>query len=57
VCFTAGRNVDLPDLPAGIDLEEARMVESAMLGVPYTGRLPDFTNGAVFTGSVVVAVF
>lgn len=47
---SSGRNVDLPDLPAGIDLEEARMVESAMLGVPYTGRLPDFTNGAMGGG-------
>lgn len=31
------------DLPAGINLEEARMLEAAMLGIPYAGRIPDFS--------------
>jgi len=30
------------DLPDGIDAEEARMLEAAMLGVPYGGRIPDW---------------
>jgi hypothetical protein len=34
------------DLPEGINLEEARMLEAAMLGVPYAGRIPDFSAGA-----------
>jgi hypothetical protein len=28
------------DVPDGIDVEEARMLEAAMLGIPYTGRMP-----------------
>jgi hypothetical protein len=32
------------DLPEGIDAEEARMLEAAMLGVPYEGRIPDFAQ-------------
>jgi hypothetical protein len=40
----AAAAVDEPlDLPAGINLEEARMLEAAMLGIPYAGRLPDFS--------------
>lgn len=31
------------DLPEGINLEEARMLEAAMLGIPYQGRIPDFS--------------
>lgn len=31
------------DLPEGINLEEARMLEAAMLGIPYAGRIPDFS--------------
>lgn len=31
------------DLPEGINLEEARMLEAAMLGIPYEGRIPDFS--------------
>lgn len=34
------------DLPEGINLEEARMLEAAMLGIPYQGRMPDFSNAA-----------
>jgi hypothetical protein len=34
------------DLPDGINVEEARMLEAAMLGVPYAGRIPDFTAAA-----------
>jgi len=30
------------DLPEGINVEEARMLEAAMLGIPYTGRMPQF---------------
>jgi hypothetical protein len=38
---------DVPlDLPEGINLEEARMLEAAMLGIPYQGRMPDFSNAA-----------
>lgn len=33
------------DLPEGINIEEARMLEAAMLGVPYAGRIPDFAAG------------
>lgn len=32
------------DLPEGINVEEARMLEAAMLGIPYQGRIPDFRN-------------
>ena len=38
------------DLPEGVDegmYEEARMLEAAMLGVPYEGRMPDFSNRCV----------
>ena len=28
----------LPEMPEGINLEEARMLEAAMLGVPYQAR-------------------
>ena len=31
-------------LVQGLDLEEARMLEAAMLGIPYAGRIPDFAN-------------
>ncbi len=34
------------DLPDGINVEEARMLEAAMLGVPYSGRMPDFAREA-----------
>ena len=34
------------DLPEGINVEEARMLEAAMLGIPYTGRMPTFGEGA-----------
>jgi hypothetical protein len=34
------------DLPEGINLEEARMLEAAMLGIPYQGRMPDFSAEA-----------
>lgn len=45
--YGAGHDAGLPDMPAGVDLEEARMLEAAMLGIPYAGRLPDFgVNGA-----------
>lgn len=40
----AGADPDVPlDLPEGINLEEARMLEAAMLGIPYAGRIPDFS--------------
>jgi hypothetical protein len=46
-----GHDSGLPDMPAGVDLEEARMLEAAMLGIPYAGRLPDFgVNGAAPPG-------
>jgi hypothetical protein len=32
------------ELPEGIDAEEARMLEAAMLGVPYQGRIPDWNQ-------------
>lgn len=35
------------DLPAGVssaEMEEARMLEAALLGVPYEGRMPDFSQ-------------
>ena len=32
------------EMPEGIDTEEARMLEAAMLGVPYEGRIPDFSQ-------------
>jgi hypothetical protein len=35
------------DLPEGIDAEEARMLEAAMLGVPYQGRIPDWSQPRV----------
>lgn len=39
-----GGEPDVPlDLPEGINLEEARMLEAAMLGIPYAGRIPDFS--------------
>lgn len=38
--------LDSLDLPEGINLEEARMLEAAMLGVPYAGRIPDFSASA-----------
>lgn len=31
-------------LPDDVNLEEARMLEAAMLGRPYQGRIPDFAN-------------
>eukprot|EP00775_Hariotina_reticulata_P006310 gene6310-6545_t len=31
-------------ISGGINLEEARMLEAAMLGIPYEGRLPDFSG-------------
>lgn len=37
-------------MPEGVDVEEARMLEAAMLGIPYTGRMPDFVNGGGFGG-------
>jgi hypothetical protein len=37
--------IDLPlNLPEEINLEEARMLEAAMLGIPYAGRMPDFSG-------------
>lgn len=49
--FGGGHDAGLPDMPAGVDLEEARMLEAAMLGIPYAGRLPDFgVNGAAPPG-------
>jgi hypothetical protein len=33
-----------PFLPDGINIEEARMLEAAMLGTAYEGRMPDFAN-------------
>ncbi|GBF98850.1 hypothetical protein Rsub_11454 [Raphidocelis subcapitata] len=41
----AGSSLDI-DLPEGVDVEEARMLEAAMLGVPYTGRIPTFSPAA-----------
>ena len=38
------------ELPEGVDaseVEEARMLEAALLGVPYQGRIPDFSNRRV----------
>lgn len=35
------------DLPEGINVEEARMLEAAMLGIPYQGRIPDFSQPRV----------
>jgi hypothetical protein len=29
-------------LPADVNTEEARMLEAVMMGVPYTGHIPDF---------------
>jgi len=29
-------------LPADVNAEEARMLEAVMMGVPYTGHIPDF---------------
>lgn len=38
------RPAPLPfDLPDGINAEEARMLEAAMLGIPYEGPMPDFS--------------
>ncbi|KAK9842580.1 hypothetical protein WJX81_007176 [Elliptochloris bilobata] len=37
-----GAEGDDVDMPADINLEEARMLEAAMLGVPYEGRMPDY---------------
>lgn len=37
----AGDDIDI-DLPEGINVEEARMLEAAMLGIPYAGRMPGF---------------
>lgn len=49
--FGIGRDAGLPDMPAGVDVEEARMLEAAMLGIPYTGRMPDFgADGAADPG-------
>mmetsp|Transcript_22621 Transcript_22621/g.31530 ORF Transcript_22621/g.31530 Transcript_22621/m.31530 type:complete len:453 (-) Transcript_22621:202-1560(-) len=45
-----GLGMDLPGgladvmLPVGVDAEEAAMLEAVMLGVPYTGTLPDFSQ-------------
>ncbi len=42
-----GPSAGVTDLPMGVDaheLEEARMLEAALLGVPYQGRIPDFSN-------------
>lgn len=33
----------MPDMPSDINMEEARMLEAAMLGIPYEGRIPDFS--------------
>ncbi len=48
--FPGGRDVGLPDMPAGVDVEEARMLEAAMLGIPYTGRM-DFAGGGGTNGA------
>lgn len=41
---SGGMQGDEIELPEGIDTEEARMLEAAMLGIPYQGRIPDFSN-------------
>ncbi|GFR40299.1 hypothetical protein Agub_g481, partial [Astrephomene gubernaculifera] len=38
--------LELPEGMSRQELEEARMMEAAMLGVPYEGRMPDFSAGA-----------
>ncbi|KAK9817835.1 hypothetical protein WJX72_002895 [[Myrmecia] bisecta] len=40
--YPHGGDEDL-QLPDGINVEEARMLEAAMLGIPYAGRMPDFS--------------
>ena len=35
---------EFPELLEGINTEEARMLEAAMFGTAYTGRIPDFSN-------------
>lgn len=47
--FGGGSNPDLGDLelPEGVDardVEEARMLEAAMLGIQYEGPMPDFSS-------------
>ena len=39
-----GVDDDEPELPDGINAEEARMLEAAMFGTAYQGRIPDFSN-------------
>ena len=44
---TVRRSIDDDELPEGVDaseVEEARMLEAALLGVPYRGRVPDFST-------------
>lgn len=49
--FGAPPGTSLEELPDGVDLEEAAMLEAAMLGVPYTGRLPAFGRAGPSTGT------
>lgn len=42
--YPEGNGNGLSHLPDGINMEEARMLEAAMLGIPYEGRIPDFNN-------------
>eukprot|EP00879_Flechtneria_rotunda_P011830 GHRR01012357.1.p1 GENE.GHRR01012357.1~~GHRR01012357.1.p1 ORF type:complete len:434 (+),score=172.34 GHRR01012357.1:113-1303(+) len=48
-----GNGSAVPDieLPEGINLEEARMLEAAMLGIPYEGSIPDFRRDEVATAT------
>lgn len=47
---TGADDIQLPD---GINEEEARMLEAAMFGVPYAGKIPDFSNVAPVSGEVM----
>jgi hypothetical protein len=41
-----------PPMPDDVNAEEARMLEAVMLGVPYTGHIPDFEAQAAVRGRV-----
>ena len=47
---TGADDIQLPD---GINEEEARMLEAAMFGVPYAGKIPEFSNVAPVSGEVM----
>ena len=49
----APMDTDDIQLPDGINEEEARMLEAAMFGVPYAGKIPDFSNVASVSGEVM----